>query len=85
MLFFPTRLNCLPQAVAFNREDFVRRKYRVMNLLASMFDSADWVVLHSPFIYTAGVTKSVALCDVSPAWHCRRVRVTVLMNVSACI
>ena len=53
------------QAVAYNRGEMVRRKFRVMNLLAEMFDSTDWLILHSPFIFTAGVTKSVALCDVS--------------------
>jgi hypothetical protein len=65
------------QAVAYNRDEFVRRKFRVMNLLADMFDNADWIILHSPFIYTAGVTKSVALCDVRRIlwFHCnRRVR-----------
>jgi hypothetical protein len=67
----------LSQAVAYNRDEFVRRKFRVMNLLADMFDNADWIILHSPFIYTAGVTKSVALCDVRRIlwFHCnRRVR-----------
>jgi hypothetical protein len=43
----------------------VRRKFRVMNLLAEMFDNTDWLIVHSPFIYTAGITKSVILCDVS--------------------
>jgi hypothetical protein len=64
-------LASLPQAVAYNRGEFERRKFRVMNLLADMFDNADWIILHSPFIYTAGVTKSVALCDVRcllPVW-----------------
>ena len=53
--------------VAHNRDEFVRRKYRVMNLLASMFDSSDWLIVHSPFIYSAGITKSVTLCDVRAA------------------
>jgi len=53
------------QAVAYNNEEFVRRKFRVMNLLAEMFDDSDWHILHSPFIYTAGVTKSIVVCDVS--------------------
>ena len=56
-----------PQAVAYNRDEFVRRKYRILNLLAEMFESADWLILHTPFIYTAGITKSVTLCDVRRA------------------
>jgi hypothetical protein len=55
----------LCQAVAYNGEEFMRRKFRVMNMLAAMFDNTDWLIVHSPFIYTAGVTKSVTLCDVS--------------------
>lgn len=62
VLIFP--FSCV-QVVAHNRDEFVRRKFRVMNLLASMFDTSDWLIVHSPFIYTAGVTKSVTLCDVS--------------------
>ena len=53
------------QVVAYNRDEMVRRKFRVMNLLAAMFDCTDWLIVHTPFIYAAGVTKSVVLCDVS--------------------
>lgn len=55
------------QAVAYNNEEFVRRKFRVMNLLAEVFDEADWLLLHSPFVYAAGITKSIVACDVSVA------------------
>ena len=53
------------QAVAYHKDEFMRRKFRVMNLLAEMFDSSDWHILHSPFIYSAGITKSIVVCDVS--------------------
>lgn len=53
--------------MAYNRDQFVRRKFRVLNVLAEMFDSADWLVVHTPFIYSGGVTKSIVLCDVSDA------------------
>ena len=53
------------QAVAYHKDEFMRRKFRVMNLLAEMFDSTDWHILHSPFIYSAGITKSIVVCDVS--------------------
>jgi hypothetical protein len=42
-----------------------------MNMLAAMFDNTDWLIVHSPFIYTAGVTKSVTLCDVSLQYTAR--------------
>lgn len=47
-----------------DEEVVLRRKVRVMNLLADMFDSSPWVIVHSPYIYSPGITKSVALCDV---------------------
>jgi len=55
----------LLQAVAYHKDEFMRRKFRVMNLLAEMFDNTDWHILHSPFIYSAGITKSIVVCDVS--------------------
>lgn len=59
------------QAVAYNRDEFVRRRFRVLNLLAEMFESADWLIVHTPFIYSGGVTKSVVLCDVRAYFHSR--------------
>lgn len=35
-----------------------------MNILAEMFEPTDWIILHTPFLYEPGVTKSVVLCDV---------------------
>jgi len=52
------------KVIAYRNEEVLRRKFRVMNLLADMFDSCHWVIVHSPYIYSPGITKSVALCDV---------------------
>jgi len=52
------------KAIAYRNDDVIKRKFRVMNLLADIFDSAEWMVVHSPYIYSPGVTKSVILCDV---------------------
>jgi hypothetical protein len=51
------------RAIAYNGEEVHRRRFRVMNLLAEMFDGCDWLITHSPFVFTAGHTKSVIICD----------------------
>ena len=70
--------------MAYNNEEFVRRKFRVMNLLAEMFDDCDWHILHSPFIYSAGTTKSIVVCDVSSAVTVRWTLCEYLCLVSVC-
>jgi hypothetical protein len=34
-----------------------------MNLLVDIFDECPWIIVHSPFIFKQGVTKSVVLCE----------------------
>jgi hypothetical protein len=50
-------------AIAWVRDDVIRRRYRIMNLLVSMFEDTNWLILHSPFQFKPGVTKSVVLCE----------------------
>eukprot|EP01038_Epipyxis_sp_PR26KG_P013480 gene13480-18085_t len=40
-----------------------KRKWRVMNFIATVFDSSNWIILHNPIIFSDGVTKSVAICE----------------------
>lgn len=51
------------RAVLFNGDEVHRRRFRVMNLLAEMFESSEWLVTHTPFVFAAGRTKSVTICD----------------------
>lgn len=53
------------KSVAYNRDNFVRRRFRVMNLLSEMFDNANGIILHNPFVFTPGVTRSILLSEVS--------------------
>lgn len=50
-------------AVAYVKDDIIKRRFRIMNLLVSMFEDSDWLILHSPFIFKPGVTKSVVLAE----------------------
>jgi len=53
-----------------------RRQWRAMNELAEIFDPADWIILHTPFVHSAGQSRSAALCntdffyeEVGPGHH----------------
>jgi hypothetical protein len=50
-------------AIAWVRDDVIRRRFRIMNLLVNMFEDSDWMILHSPFLFKLGVSKSVVLCE----------------------
>jgi hypothetical protein len=34
-----------------------------MNELAAIFDPADWIILHTPFVHSSGQSRSSAICD----------------------
>lgn len=51
------------KAIAFLFENSVTKRFRVVNLLADIFDAATWAVLYTPFIFKPGVTKSMLMCD----------------------
>lgn len=46
-----------------DEEEVIHRRFRIMNLLVSMFDECSWMIIHTPFLYRAGYTKAVVICD----------------------
>ncbi len=51
------------RCVLYCGDEVHRKRFRAMNMLAEMFDSCEWLVLHTPFVFAAGHTKSVVLCE----------------------
>jgi hypothetical protein len=53
--------------VIYKEKHKERRRYRVVDLLESMFTNNHGLILSTPFIFKGGVTKSSILVEVSQA------------------